>query len=117
MILVVFFSCEKDTNYECVAIIVSNVNSATIQCDKDVYDLKFIEGEDRVKSVIDYEYNNHSIYAVLDLPDELKTIGLTIKLDIRETQPDERPSCYNFEMPILLGPIVSVVRAEKTNSS
>jgi hypothetical protein len=117
-ILITFIStCEKkDTQeeYDCVAIVLNNLTNKGIFCNKEVFTLKFIRGEDKIKSIITEEYNvtDHN-YSVLNLPDELKTIGLVLKLDIRMSKSEDLPGCLNYEMPIILGPTLYVVRAEK----
>jgi hypothetical protein len=118
ILIIVISSCEKkDTEevvFDCEAIVLNNLSNVGITCNKEVYTLKFIKGEDKIKSIIEDDYNvtDHN-YSVLNLPDDLKTIGLTLKLDIRELKSDEFPSCYNGEMPIFLGPTFYVIRAEK----
>ncbi len=115
IVTLAFSACEKkDNGYECEAIVLTSVNNEIISCDKDVFSLKFIRGENKVKSIIGSDYNvTDSVYSVLNLPGELMVTGLIIKLDVREPQSGEFPNCYNFEMPVVLGPVVSVTRAEK----
>jgi hypothetical protein len=111
-------SCDKKdievTEYDCEAIVLNNLNTCGIFCNKEVFTLKFVKGEDKIRSIIEYEYNvTDSSYTVLNLPRDLRTIGMTIKLNIRVPKTDEIPACYNFEMPMPLGPTVYIVRAEK----
>ena len=116
-LIAVFSSCKKEdenTDYNYEAIVVYKVNDGMITCDDDLFSLKFIKGIHEAESIIDSDSRVlDSIYVAVNLPDELKEIGLTIKLDVRVPEPDETPSCYNFEMPVLYGPTVYVVRAEK----
>ncbi|MBN1599471.1 MAG: hypothetical protein JW894_14345 [Bacteroidales bacterium] len=51
--------------------------------------------------------------SVVNLPDYLKEEDLAIKLNVRKLESGEGPVCYNFEMPVLLGPVVYVVKAEE----
>ncbi len=115
LIILILSSCEKNENeFECEAIILSAVNTGIVMCTNDPYDLKFISGIDMVESVTDSNYQIvDSVYAVVNLPEELKKEGLIIKLNIRELKSGEGPTCYNFEMPIFIGPVVYVTNAEK----
>ena len=115
VIIIVLFCCEKDSiEYDCEAIVLENISNGVIMCNKDVYDLKFIKGLDKVNSFVDSNFNiQDSVYAVLNLPDDLQVENLRIRLNIREVRSGEGPTCYNFEMPVLMGPIVYITQAEK----
>jgi hypothetical protein len=113
-IILILSSCEKNENdYKCEAIVISMVNSGIVMCTDDPYNLKFISGLDIVESLTsDYQILD-SIYTVVNLPEDLKIEGLEIKLNIRELKSGESPTCYNFEMPIFVAPVVYVTDAEQ----
>jgi hypothetical protein len=102
-------------SYEYEAIVIYNNKNNVISCNPEVCNLKFTKGLDKIKTVTRNSAPvSDSIYAVLNLPKDLRTDGLIIKLNLREPKDDEMPSCYNFEMPVFLAsPIVFVTGVEK----
>ena len=118
VLITVICSCDKkdalEPGYDCEAVVIGDPIDQGVFCNKKVLNLKVIKGEDRIKSLFDYDYNvtNHE-YPFLNLPDELSVDGLILKLKIRLPEYGELPGCLNFEMPIELGPTIYVIRAEK----
>ncbi len=116
ILIAILFACENIKDETCEAIVVADVNSSgAILCNDDVYTLKIIQRVDLVESLIgsDYEVSD-SVYNALNLPEELRIVGLKIKLlKIRALEADEMPACYNFEMPLMVGPTMYIIQAEK----
>lgn len=109
-------SCQKDDDsYDFEAIVVYSRYYDMITCDPAVYDIKITKGLYRIGSVArNFTEVGDSIFATLNLPEELKEDGLLIKLDLRAPSDDEMPTCYNLEMPLVMsGPIVFVTEVEK----
>ena len=115
LLLLMLVACEPFwVEYDCDAIVVEKVNDGYISCDKDVYSLKFTNGLEVVEAITteDYEVLD-STYAAIHLPDKLKIPGLEIKLNVRAPQSGESPVCHNFEMPVIVAPLVVVVSADE----
>lgn len=115
LVFVFISSCEIDEvegGYE--AIVIEQVNTGITVCNMDVFQLKFIKGEEKIKSLFDYEFNvSDSIYSGLNLPEKFKNTGTIIKLDIRAATSNERPACYEGLMPLMVDPVLYIIQVEK----
>lgn len=115
LLLLLLTACEPFwVEYDCDAIVVEKVNDGIISCNKDIYLLKFTRGLDVVEAIttVDYEVLD-STYAAINLPEKLKVPGLEIELNVRAPEAGEAPTCYNFEMPIMVAPLIVVVSADQ----
>ena len=102
------------SEYDCEAIVIGNVNQVGVSCSQDVFHLKFLSGEDKIKALLHDSVNvQDSTYHALNLPEDLKIQGLHILLNARTPTANEMPACLNCEMPLFIDPIVWIIRAEK----
>jgi hypothetical protein len=86
------FSCHKDNSpldfpYEAI---VMGPNS-----DCGIYQIMITQGLDKAKSIVGSSVDDN-IYIAQNLPNELKTNGITIKLDLRKPENSELGVCTSM---------------------
>jgi len=102
----IFNSCQEDTilseySYE------AEVIRKNIDC--GLYEIKITQGLESVKSIVG-STSTEDIYIAKNLPSELKTNGLKIKLNLRKPKNNELGACTH------MGPSytwIFVIKAEK----
>jgi hypothetical protein len=111
--LILIPACENTGDYTCEASVIENVINNGASCEEVLYTLKFTKGFEHVLEAVGEGYElTDSICGAVNLPLPLRIEGLTILLDVRALEDDEHFSCYNMEMPLAIGPVVYITRAE-----